>query len=80
MVPFVSANRAMTPFVLNEMLLIDKMQVGFRVLWVPLDPDALALIARAGAGVVFSSIAGSGRFSAGRSGFRNAAYNKVGTG
>lgn len=76
-VSFVSGNNAMVKFMLNEMLHIAKHQVPFSILWVPLDNEALARLERQGNGTVWDKIATEGKYGAGRSNFREKAYNEM---
>ena len=77
LVTFVSGNNAMVKFMLNEMLHIALHPVPFNVLWVPLDPAALARLAKDGNGTVYDAIASDGRFDGGRSNFREKDYNRM---
>lgn len=76
-VTFVSGNRAMGKFQLNEMLHIARHQVPFSVMWVPLDPEGLEKLEKQGNGTVYDAIATDGRFTGERSNFRQVDYNRM---
>ena len=62
---------------LNEMVHMALHAVPFRLLWVPLDRDALERLSALGNGSAYTGEATSGRFSGSRSDFRQGGYSAM---